>query len=83
MEGRPHVVDSMIDGRIQIVINTTEGPQAVRDSFELRRTALMNGIMFFTTLRGAVAAVEAIASLKDGQLEVEPLQSYSKWLSRH
>ncbi|MEO1248947.1 MAG: ATP-grasp domain-containing protein, partial [Pseudomonadota bacterium] len=83
LEGRPHVVDAMIDGRIQMVINTTEGAQAIRDSFDLRRTALTNSIPSFTTVRGAVAAVEALASLAQGQLEVAPLQSYSKWLSRH
>jgi len=74
-EGQPHVVDSMINGEIQLVINTTaEGAQIVHDSFSLRRTALMQGIPHYTTMAGARAVVEAIAALQTGTLEVAPLQ---------
>jgi carbamoyl-phosphate synthase large subunit len=76
VEGRPHVVDAMIDGEVQLVINTTEGAQALADSFSLRRTALVNNIPYYTTVAGARAAVEAIAALRNGSLEVAPLQSY-------
>jgi carbamoyl-phosphate synthase large subunit len=75
-EGRPHVVDRMIDGGIHLVFNTTEDAKAIADSFSIRRTALTNGIPYYTTIAGADAAVQAIAALKAGQLEVAPLQSY-------
>jgi carbamoyl-phosphate synthase large subunit len=76
LEGRPHIVDAMIDGEIQLVINTTEGGQAIADSFSLRRTALTNSIPYYTTVAGARAAVAAIEALRRGALEVAPLQSY-------
>ena len=76
MEGRPHIVDAMKDGSVQLVFNTTDGAQAIADSFSIRRTALMNKIPYYTTVAGARAAVAAIAALKAGKLEVAPLQSY-------
>jgi carbamoyl-phosphate synthase large subunit len=75
-EGRPHIVDHMLSGAVQLVFNTTEGVQAIADSFSLRRTALTNGIPYYTTVAGARAAVQAIAALRAGNLEVAPLQSY-------
>ena len=75
-EGRPHIVDHMLSGTVQLVFNTTEGAQAIADSFSLRRTALTNGIPYYTTVAGARAAVQAIAALRAGNLEVAPLQSY-------
>jgi carbamoyl-phosphate synthase large subunit len=76
LEGQPHIVDAMINGQVQLVINTSEGAQATADSFSLRRTALINSIPYYTTVAGARAAVEGIAALKRGDLEVAPLQSY-------
>ncbi|TXL69519.1 carbamoyl-phosphate synthase large subunit [Vineibacter terrae] len=76
LEGRPHIVDLMKDGGVQLVINTSEGAQSTADSFTLRRTALMNRIPYYTTAAGARAAVEGIAALKAGALDVAPLQSY-------
>jgi carbamoyl-phosphate synthase large subunit len=75
-EGRPHIVDLMLSGGVQLVFNTTEGAQAIADSFSLRRTALTNSIPYYTTVAGARAAVEAIKALRAGSLEVAPLQSY-------
>jgi carbamoyl-phosphate synthase large subunit len=75
-EGRPHIVDRMLSGGVQLVFNTTEGSQAIADSFSLRRTALTHNIPYYTTVAGARAAVQAIAALKAGSLEVAPLQSY-------
>jgi carbamoyl-phosphate synthase large subunit len=75
-EGRPDIVDDMRSGRIQLVFNTTEGAQAIADSFSLRRTALTNNIPYYTTVAGARAAVQAIGALRRGSLEVAPLQSY-------
>jgi len=76
LEGRPHIVDAMKNDDVQLVFNTTEGAQAIADSYELRRTALTAGISYYTTVAGARAAVGAIAALKRGALEVAPLQSY-------
>jgi carbamoyl-phosphate synthase large subunit len=75
-DGRPHIVDLMLSGGIQLVFNTTEGAQAIADSFSLRRTALTNSIPYYTTVAGARAAVQAIKALRAGNLEVAPLQSY-------
>ncbi|MCG8545778.1 MAG: carbamoyl-phosphate synthase large subunit, partial [Alphaproteobacteria bacterium] len=75
-EGQPHIVDSMINGEIQLVFNTTEGAQAIADSFSLRRTALVHQVPYYTTVAGARAAVQAIAALRNGSLDVAPLQSY-------
>jgi len=76
LEGRPHIVDMMKDGGIQLVFNTAEGAQSIADSFTLRRTALMNKIPYYTTVAGARAAVEGIAAMHEGTLDVAPLQSY-------
>ncbi len=76
MEGRPHIVDAISNGEISLMFNTTEGAQAIRDSFTLRRAALTHAIPYYTTLAGARASVRAIASLAHGELEVAPLQSY-------
>jgi carbamoyl-phosphate synthase large subunit len=76
VEGRPHIVDRMLSGEVQLVVNTSEGAQSIADSFSLRRTALTNEIPYYTTVAGARAAVQAIHALKTGSLEVAPVQSY-------
>ena len=76
LEGRPHCVDSIQSGEVQLVINTAGNPQSVTDSFDIRRTALTHGVPHYTTIAGARAAIHAIAALKAGTLEVAPLQSY-------
>ncbi|NFV80672.1 carbamoyl-phosphate synthase large subunit [Magnetospirillum aberrantis] len=78
LEGRPHCVDALTNGQIQLVVNTTEGSQAVKDSFSIRRSALQYNIPHYTTVAGAGAAVDAIEALKRGALDVAPLQSYFK-----
>jgi len=78
LEGRPHCVDAMMNGQVQLVVNTTEGSVAVKDSFSIRRTALQLNIPHYTTVAGAKAAVEAIEALRTGALDVAPLQSYFK-----
>ena len=76
LEGRPHCVDAIRSGEVQLVINTASTPQSVADSFAIRRSALTHFVPHYTTLAGARAAVHAIAALKAGTLEVAPLQSY-------
>ncbi|WP_304178114.1 carbamoyl-phosphate synthase large subunit [Phenylobacterium aquaticum] len=77
LEGRPHIVDVMKNGGVQLVFNTTEGKQSLADSFEIRRTALMMKTPYFTTTAGALAAAQAIAATAEAPLEVRPLQSYA------
>ncbi len=75
-EGRPHVVDAIVNGTIQLVFNTTEGAQALSDSRSLRRAALLHKVPYYTTLAGAVAASQGIRATKAGDLEVRALQDY-------
>ncbi len=78
-EGQPHIVDAIINGDVHMMINTTaSGAQMQSDSFSLRRTGLMRGIPNYTTIPGARAAIEAIAALQSGTLDVLPIQSYLK-----
>lgn len=76
LEGRPHVVDAIKNGEIQLVFNTTDGPQALADSRSLRRAALLHKVPYYTTLAGAIAAAEGIKAYCSGDLEVRSLQSY-------
>jgi len=73
-EGRPNIVDMLKDGEIALVMNTTEGAQAVEDSREIRSVALYDKIPYFTTLAGAHAAALAIRARQEGALEVMALQ---------
>ena len=78
LEGRPHIVDLMKDGKVQLVFNTVDGAGALTDSYTLRRAALMHKIAYYTTVAGAKASVEGIKALSEGPLDVAPLQSYFK-----
>jgi carbamoyl-phosphate synthase large subunit len=76
LEGRPHCVDAIRSGEIQLIVNTAHGAQSVTDSFDIRRSALTHGVPNFTTIAAARATAHAIAALSAGTLEVAPLQSY-------
>ncbi|CAN5193817.1 carbamoyl-phosphate synthase large subunit [soil metagenome] len=76
LEGRPNIVDAMKNGDVQLVFNTTDGKQALQDSFSLRRTALMMKIPYYTTAAGALAASQAIGAIKAGELDVKAIQDY-------
>jgi carbamoyl-phosphate synthase large subunit len=76
LEGRPHIVDAMKNGDVDLVFNTTAGAKALADSKDIRRTALLHHIPYYTTLAGAVAVTRAIKALKAGTLRVAPLQSF-------
>jgi carbamoyl-phosphate synthase large subunit len=78
LEGRPHIVDSMKNGGIQLVINTTDGQKSISDSRDIRRTALLRKLPYYTTIPGALAAVEGIIAYREGNLTVRPLQDYFK-----
>jgi len=74
-EGGPHIVDSLLNGEINLVINTTKTQTSIRDSYSIRRTALMNNIPYYTTIAGAKVAVDAIENLKNHSLNVKSIQS--------
>ncbi|MBB4301115.1 carbamoyl-phosphate synthase large subunit [Rhodobium orientis] len=76
LEGRPHIVDAIKNGEVQLVFNTTEGAQALADSRSLRRAALLHRVPYYTTLAGAIAAAQGIEAYSSGSLEVRPLQAY-------
>lgn len=73
LEGRPHIVDAILNEEIDMIINTTEGRQSIKDSFSIRRSALEHNIFFTTTISGGFAIVE---SLEKGveNWEYKPLQ---------
>jgi carbamoyl-phosphate synthase large subunit len=68
MEGRPHIVDMIKNGQIDLIVNTTEGKQAIADSYTIRRTALQNKISYSTTIAGARATCMALDYLDTGNV---------------
>ena len=78
LQGAPHIVDAINDNNISLVFNTTETPQAIKDSKSIRRSSLENGIPYYTTVSGAVAAVAGIKSIKEDEMGVIPIQLYKK-----
>jgi len=77
-EGRPHIVDRIKDGDVNLIFNTTEGWQSLKDSKSIRAAALVSKIPIFTTATASNAAMRAIEALRDETLEVRALQSYYK-----
>jgi len=75
-EGRPNIIDSIINRKIDLIINTAVGKQSVKDSFAIRRTALDRQVPYVTTIRGAEATVMAIEAMKARKISVKPIQSY-------
>ena len=76
LEGRPHIVDALKNNDVQLVINTTYGKKAVSDSQAIRRSALIEKVPYYTTIPGAIAAIDGILAYRDGNLDVRPLQDY-------
>ena len=74
-EGNPHVVDSLINNEIQLVINTTKTQSSIRDSYSIRRTSLMYNIPYYTTIAGAKVAVDAIEHMKTQEFTIKSLQT--------
>ena len=77
IEGRPNIVDYLKDGKVQLVINTTKGKDALKASYSIRRTALDNNVPYFTTVSGARAATESIKTMVRRKLDVMALQDYN------
>ncbi|MGQ2934855.1 MAG: carbamoyl-phosphate synthase large subunit, partial [Sphingopyxis sp.] len=75
-EGRPHIVDRIKDGDVQLIFNTTEGWQSLQDSQSIRASALAADIAYYTTAAASDASTQAIGALRSHSLEVKPLQDY-------
>ncbi|MCH7862061.1 MAG: carbamoyl-phosphate synthase large subunit, partial [Proteobacteria bacterium] len=75
-QGRPHIVDRILDGDIALIFNTTEGWQSLKDSSDIRRSALNLKIPYFTTAQASAAAARAIEALSKHSLDVRPLQDF-------
>jgi carbamoyl-phosphate synthase large subunit len=75
-EGRPHIVDRITDMQIDLVINTVYGAESRQDSYSIRRTTLVKGIPYFTTISAAKAAVRGISAIKTRPLQVKSIQEY-------
>jgi carbamoyl-phosphate synthase large subunit len=81
LEGRPHIVDAIKNGNVQLVFNTTEGKKALEDSRSLRQAALVQKVPYYTTVAGANAATQAIDAVLSGDIAVKPLQDYMSALA--
>ena len=77
-EGRPHVVDHIKNGEVVLVVNTVQTASAHTDSLSIRREALQKGLPYFTTMRGALAAVMGIEALAKKELSIRSLQEYHR-----
>ena len=75
-EGRPHIVDAIVDGEVDLIFNTTEGWQSLLDSQSIRAGALERKVPYYTTASAALATARAIAEVSTGELEVRSLQDY-------
>ncbi|MGD1043138.1 MAG: ATP-grasp domain-containing protein, partial [Sedimentisphaerales bacterium] len=73
-EGRPNILDSIINRKVDLIVNTTVGKQTVSDSFLIRRTALDKQVPYVTTIRGAIAVAKAIEAMKKGRIDVKCIQ---------
>ena len=74
-EGNPHIVDSLINKKIDLVINTTKSQSSVKDSYSIRRTSLMYNIPYYTTIAGAKIAVDAIEHIEKNDFKIKSLQT--------
>jgi carbamoyl-phosphate synthase large subunit len=75
-EGRPNIADQIVNGKIDLVINTPLGRESFFDDRAVRRAATMGRVPCITTLTGASAAVSAIKALRSQTLTVRSLQDY-------
>jgi carbamoyl-phosphate synthase large subunit len=76
VEGRPNVIDAIINGKIDLIINTAVGRQSIMDSFSIRRTAVDKQVPYVTTIRGAAAVVQAVQALRTSRIGVKAIQEY-------
>ncbi|MEM3590198.1 MAG: hypothetical protein QXN33_04305, partial [Candidatus Bathyarchaeia archaeon] len=77
-EGRPNIVDAIINGQVDLIINTPVGKGPKSDGYQVRRAAVDYNIPYITTVAGALAAIEGIEAIKRGEMDVKPLQEYHR-----
>jgi carbamoyl-phosphate synthase large subunit len=77
-EGRPHIVDAITNGEIQMIINTPVGKDSVHDDSYIRKAAIKFRIPYFTTTAAGYAAVQGIRAVREGRISVRSLQSYHR-----
>ncbi len=75
-EGRPNIVDAIINDEADLIINTTGGKKSIKDSFSIRRSALDRQVPYVTTIRGAMAVARAVEAMKRRKIGVKPIQLY-------
>ena len=81
LEGSPHIVEEIKNNKVSLVFNTTETPQAIKDSKSIRRSALEAEVPYYTTVSGAIASVLGIKSIINKEISVRTIQSYGKLLN--
>ena len=74
--GSPHIVDAILGNKVDLVINTTDGTQAIRDSHSIRRATIDRGVPYFTNLSAARAAIRALETFQDQDVTIKSLQEY-------
>ena len=80
LQGSPHAVDALREGSIQLVVNTTRGAQEIRDSYSIRRHALLTAVPYFTTMSAALAAVDALETEEAAPPDALPrVRSLQQW----
>ena len=77
-EGRPNIIDLLINGKVDLVINTPSGRKSKGDGYEIRRTAIRNNIPYVTTIPAALATVIGMKSIRENDITIKHLQSYHK-----
>jgi len=77
-EGRPHIVDAIMNGNIQLIINTPIGKWGQHDDSYIRKDAIKYKIPYITTLSAALASARGISAMRKGRDSVKSLQSYHK-----
>ena len=81
-QGRPNVVDMIINGQIQLIINTPSGKKGKTEGYEIRRAAVEYGVPYITTIPGAIAAAKAIEAIKKGEITVKSIHEYHEEVRR-
>ena len=81
LQGSPHIVEMISEKKISLVLNTTETPQAIKDSKSIRRSALESETPYYTTVSGANAVVMAIKAIKNNEMSIKTIQSFGQLLS--
>ena len=75
-EGNPHIVDSLTNNKIDLVINTTKSQASIKDSYSIRRTSLMYNIPYYTTIAGAKIAVDAIEHIENNEFKIKKFANF-------